>query len=119
MKKKLMVLTMLLVMTCMACFGLAACGGSSGGSGEEVHPVSMETYEGLSDVEWADFTVDDFNKYFGTKGVVDEERTADWGKGYQVVDWYNEDESGYIHILFKDKGDGKLTAASISPMFDE
>ena len=57
--------------------------------------------------------------YFGKEGVVDEERSADWGEDYLVVDYYNDDETGYIHFLFKKNDDGIYMPSSISPSFPE
>ncbi len=116
MKKKLLMFVMAMVL----CFALAACGG--GGDKEKddgIDPnatVTKEQYDKLSndDAKW-DMTPEDMEKYFGVKYVEDEESTKDWGDGYLVVDFPGPDENSYIHVLFKDDGDGRYTPSSISP----
>ena len=120
MKKKLLVAALTLVMV----FAFTACGGGGGASGEgeaksEAKPITQETYDELAEGDWSSMSLEDFNEYFGKEGVVDEERTKDWGEGYKVVDWFNEDESGYIHVLFKEDDEGVFMPSSISPSFPE
>ena len=117
MKKR--VLAVMLALVFALCF--TACGGGGGGSADEKAgaPVTQETYDALTEGDWADMSLEDYNEYFGKEGVVDEERSADWGEDYLVVDYYNEDETGYIHFLFKKNDDGVYMPSSISPSFPE
>jgi len=117
MKKTLLIGMLAIVMV----FCLAACGGSGSGSGDSAgKPVSQETYDELTaDSSWSEMSLDEYTEYFGKEGVVDEDRTKEWGDGYKVVDWYNEDETGYIHFLFKKNDDGVFMPSSISPSFPE
>lgn len=116
MKKKLL----MLVMTMVLCFALAACGGDGDKETDNgIDPnatITKEQYEQLSEDNWNKMTPEQMAQYLGANYVVDEESTKDWGEGYLVVDFPGPDEESYLHVLFKDKeGDGKLTPASMSP----
>lgn len=120
MKKNLVIALMAVVMA----FCFAACGGTGSASSSaspaadlEPIPITQETYDALAEEDWSGMSYEDLQKYFGAEGVVDEERTEAWGKDYLVVDWFNEDKTGYIHVLFKKDENGTFMPSSISPSF--
>jgi hypothetical protein len=99
--------TIFIVLILVLALSFAAC------SGKEY--VTDADYKKLGDMEWSEMTIDEMNKEIGMDGVLDEERTKDWGKGYEVYTWPGKDGKGSLVVLFKDKeGDGKMTPTSMS-----
>ncbi|MDO4393072.1 MAG: hypothetical protein Q4C80_01490 [Bacillota bacterium] len=113
MKKKLLMIIMAIVL----CFTMAACGGGGGDANSDIDPnatVTKEQYEKLSADKWHELTPEEMERYLEVRYVEDEESTKSWGKGYLVVDFPGPDEDSYIHVLFKEGDDGKMTPSSMS-----
>lgn len=114
MKKFFVVCMMtLLVLAMTAC-------GNNGGAEKAPEPdntaktVTAEQYNALGEANWGDMDQAEMEEFLGVKGVVDEERTEDWGEGYLVVDFPGPDEASYVHVLFSQDDDGQWSASSIS-----
>ena len=126
MKKKVLIAIMVMLL----CFTYAACGGNEAKDGSSdssaavteeqndgIDPnatLTKEKYEQLRKDKWNEMTPKEMEKYLGVKYVEDKEATEERGEGYLEVDFPGPDETSYLHVLFKDKGDGKMTPASMS-----
>lgn len=98
---------------------LAACGGKTDGEGmeneepEEPATVTYEQYTELREMEWYSMSKEEVEEFLGVEGVLDEEATAMWDEGYEVVNYPGPDEESRLHVLYKPDGEGGLVLSSM------
>ena len=114
MKKKVL----MVVIAIALCFTLVACGGNGDNKKNDgIDPnatVTKEQYVKLCEGNWSDLTPEEMEQFLGVRYVEDEEATKDWGDGYLVVNFPGPDENSYLHVLFKERDNGKMTPSSMS-----
>jgi len=113
--KKIGLILSVLVMA----FAMTACGQKTDGDGmeneepEEPVAITLEQFQELREMEWPSMTKEEVEEHFGVEGVLNEEATAMWDEGYEVVDYLGPDEDSYVRILYKPDSEGNLKVSSM------
>lgn len=110
---KLLIVMMIIVIS----MAFTACGDAQEDSAANLDPdavVTLDKYYELKEADWGNMSFEEMQGFLGVRGVVDEERTAEWGDGYLVVDFPGPDENSSLHVLYSQDDDGEWGSSSMS-----